>query len=111
MTEKTVKLIEGAKKLKEGCELLAEASCNSVEWGIIECVLLQGEGELDLEGTAEKAQELIGELLEAYVEDKTMEFFMEVADDLELDSGDFTPDQELKFENIVKDYINQNLNL
>ena len=108
MSEVT-ELLRGAKMMKNGCEKLARTSYNSMEWGILECTLLQGEGELHLEGTAEKAQELIEELAEAYAEQKARGFYGEISKELGLESGAMTPHQEVKQEELIKEYILQNL--
>ena len=110
MSEVT-ELLRGAKMMKNGCEKLARTSYNSMEWGILDCTLLQvqGEGELHLQGTAEQAQELIEELAEAYAEQKVRGFYGEISKELGLESGAMTPHQEVRQEELIKEYILQNL--
>ena len=99
--------IRGTKEILDGIEKLKNVDYNSASWGEIEYAIQ--EGSLDLYDLEEDMHMILENLLENYAEEKMQDMFAKIADELELSSGAMTPHQEVKQEELIKEYILQNL--
>jgi len=99
--------IRGVKDILEGIEKLKNVDYNSQEWGEIEYAIQ--EGALDLYDLEEDMHMILENLLENYAQEKMQDMFLQIAEELELPSGDMSPLEEKKIEIGIQNYIKRNM--